>query len=74
MIINDLDISRPAWRPRKAKTPLFVDADAVATFAVAFEGFQSVGRGNAKFVQFHHGVQDAEFTTGDGLDLGGQSS
>ena len=74
MVIDDLDPGGSAGGPGKANTPLLVDADAMLAFAVTLEGFESVGGWNAEFVQFHHGVQQAEFPAGDGLDLRRQPS
>ena len=51
VIIDDLDFVCVTISPNKTDKPLIVDADAVLTFAFAFQRFKSIGRWNAEVVQ-----------------------
>jgi hypothetical protein len=69
MIDDDLHSIWAVLGPDKADAPLVVDADAVLALAVALESFESVGGWNAQVVEFGCGVQHAELSPGDLLDL-----
>jgi hypothetical protein len=58
MIIRDFNIIRVAIAPLKKDPPLFIYAYAVLTFPVAFQGLQSVTRGNSQIIQFNCGIKD----------------
>jgi hypothetical protein len=51
VIVNDLDIICCAAAPAKADTPLVVDSDAVLTYALAFECFETVAWWNTQIVE-----------------------
>lgn len=42
MVVHDLDIFRSGFRPAKANSPLVVNANAVLTGAIAFQGLKAV--------------------------------
>lgn len=50
MVVNDLDVFWPIWRPAKADPPLIVHADAMLALAVALQCLQPIaGRGAQEF-------------------------
>jgi len=55
MVVYNFHIERPwgVFRPFKANSPLFVDANAVLAFAITLQPFESVSRG----VQSHQSVR-----------------
>ena len=66
MIIDDFDV-RPACSVPgllEADPPLAVDADAVLSCSVAFEGLKAVAGQGAQVLQIHRGVQDFEAFVG----------
>src|ERR1700712_3156599 len=62
VIVHDLDIVGPVGLPDKADAELIVDADAVLTNAVAVQGLEPIGRGNANVVEAGGGLQLIQFT------------
>jgi len=48
MVIYNLNVVGISITPHKAYAPLIVDANAVMSFSVTFERFQSIARGCRK--------------------------
>lgn len=48
MVVHDLDVFRASLRPAETHAELIVHADAVLSFAIAFQGFQVVARRRAQ--------------------------
>ena len=67
VVIQNLNVGGPALRPAKAHAPLLVHADAVLSFAVAFEGFQPVARRNAQVFELCGCMDHDEFAVHDVL-------
>jgi len=44
VIIDDLDILRPDFRPAEAHSPLIVDADAVLSLTISYQRLQPIAR------------------------------
>ena len=57
MVIHDLDIVCVTVSRDKTDAPLIIDANAVLSFAFAFQCFKSIGRWNAGIVQAMRIVQ-----------------
>lgn len=51
MIIHNLDLIGIPVSPDKAHTPLIVDPDAVLAFAIAFQGFETIGEPYSQVIQ-----------------------
>ena len=76
MVIRDLDIYRPAFRPDEANPPLLIDPDAVLSGAVAFQCLQRIAR-RTEIVERPGRVQLKQFSNGglfDGLKSPGSDS
>jgi len=60
VIVNDLDLLRPGFRPDKADPELVIDSDAVLAMAVPPERFQAIARWDLQIVEASSGVEDGE--------------
>lgn len=69
MIIHDFNLAGVALTPQKADPPLFIDANAVPAFAVAFERFQVVARRHGQLLQLGGRVQEQQFASGAALKV-----
>ena len=69
MIINDFHVVGVSFCPFKADAPLIVNADAVLSFAVASQSFQSVGRRDAQIIQILCVIEHTQFPQGSLLDV-----
>ena len=74
MIIDDLDLRRIPCGPYEANPPLIVDSNAVLTTSPSFQGFQAVGRRDAKIFQGFRAVQHAQFSPRYVLNVPRQSA
>ena len=74
MIIYNFDVVRVAAAPPKTDAPLAIDADAVLTFPIAFERFQSIARRNEQILQTNGRVQETQLRQGDFLNVLRQSA
>jgi len=68
MVIDNLDIGGAAIRPDKAHTPLIVDANAVLTGAIPFQGFQSIAWRGTQKLQRLRGSQLRQLALGHVLE------
>lgn len=69
VVVDDFYVVGVAVTPSETDTPLVVDPDAVLAFAIAFEGFEPIGRRYAQIVQ-HAGVpQHAQLAACHRLDI-----
>jgi len=69
VVIDDFHAVGVTLNPSKTDAPLIVDPDAVLAFAIALEGFESIGRWNMQIIQ-HEGVPEhTQLTTCHGLDI-----
>jgi len=59
VIINNFNAIWPVFCPCKADSPLIIDADAVLTFAISMQGFQSMQE-----IQSLGVIQLGQFTDG----------
>jgi hypothetical protein len=62
MIINDLDVFGVAVDPTKAQSKLVVDANAVLTCAIAFQGLQPIAWRRPQELQGSRGMQEDELS------------
>ena len=69
MVVNDFNTVGVALTPGKADAPLAVDADAVLTGPVAFQGLQAISRRNAQVIQRNCIVQNFELAHCDALNV-----
>lgn len=60
VIVRDLHVFRPCFRPSKAQAPWIVDPDTVLTSSVAGEGFQMVARRRSQKLQRDRRIQAGE--------------
>jgi len=51
MVVDDLDLVSVSVPPHEADTPLVIDADAMGSCSIAFEGFESVARRHPQIFQ-----------------------
>jgi hypothetical protein len=51
VVVDDFYVVGVAVTPSETDTPLVVDPDAVLAFAIAFEGFEPIGRRYAQIIQ-----------------------
>ena len=51
MIIHDLNLVSVAFAPAEAYPPLFIDSNAVLTFAAASQGFEPIARRHRQMLQ-----------------------
>ena len=73
MAFDDFHVVGVTLDPSKTDAPLIVDPDAVLAFAIALEGFESIGRWNTQIIQ-HGGVPEhTQLATCHGLDIGRQA-
>lgn len=66
VIIDDFDIMCIAISPDKADAPLPIYADRMLACAVAFQGFETIGRRNPQIFQRGCRVELGEFSLGAG--------
>src|SRR5580704_11672266 len=57
MIVDDLNFVSVALAPNKTKPPLVVDSDAVLSFSIAMQRFQTISRRRHQVSQFSSAVQ-----------------
>eukprot|EP01012_Entosiphon_sulcatum_P051080 TRINITY_DN70118_c0_g1_i1.p1 TRINITY_DN70118_c0_g1~~TRINITY_DN70118_c0_g1_i1.p1 ORF type:complete len:121 (+),score=15.01 TRINITY_DN70118_c0_g1_i1:102-464(+) len=69
VIVDDLHFDGTRGGPFEASAPLFVDADAVLSLAVAGQCFQSVLRRNAQIAENDSGIQHGQLSHRDGLNI-----
>lgn len=61
MVVGYFDIARVAVVPFETQTVLAIDANAVLSGAVAFEGFEMVAGWNSQFIEADGCCEQAEF-------------
>jgi hypothetical protein len=62
MIIRNFNIVCISGFPSETYSPLVIDPDAVFSFAVPFQGFQSISGRNSQGIQIWCGIQNYEFS------------
>lgn len=72
MVVGDLDAVGVAVSPNKTDTPLLIDADAVLSRPVVFEGLEAVAGRYAQRVKAYRCAENKQLTEGDALQLGGE--
>jgi hypothetical protein len=68
MVIDDLDFMCVATPPRKADTPLIVDANTVLPFAVTPQGLKVIAWRRCQIAQFRCAVELTQFASGHKLN------
>ncbi len=61
MVVGDFHLVRTLFRPAETETVLLVDSNAVLTFPVTGERFQSVARRALQIVEARGGVKGKSF-------------
>jgi len=61
MVIHDFDVMSVALQPNKTNAPLLINANAVVTFAIALQGFESVPRQRRERSDIRRGIQHVKF-------------
>ena len=74
MAIDYLDRIRDVFRPHKTDTPLVVDADAVLSFTIIFQGFEPIGRRYFQVNKCLRLVQHEQLSQSELLNLARQLS
>ena len=69
MVINNLYIFWSIRRPHKAHSKLIVNADAVLTGSISFQGFQAITRRHAEIVQTSRPIKLLKFSSRHRLDV-----
>jgi hypothetical protein len=57
VVVHNFNLVRTILTPDKTHAPLIIDADAVLSFAVAFQGFELVAWRNPQAGQLGGGMQ-----------------
>lgn len=68
MIVHDFNIKNISILPAKTNPPLVIDADAVLSFTVTFQGFQPVAGRDLEVLQPLCLMQEQELASGDTLN------
>jgi hypothetical protein len=68
VVIHDLNIISISRAPTETDPPLLVDSDAVLTFSVSFESFQSISRRYPEVVEDRGCIEHPEFSKRNSLD------
>jgi hypothetical protein len=68
MVINDFNIICIALYPGETDAPLIVDADAVLSFPIPAESFQSISRRYAKVIDAGSSIDHSKFSQGSLLN------
>jgi len=61
MVVHDFDIVRVRFVPDKTDSELVVNPNAVLSFAIALERFQTIPGWNSQLVELDNPVKNAEF-------------
>jgi hypothetical protein len=69
MVIHNSNVVRVFTVPAEANAPLVVDADAVLSGAIAFQGFQAVAGRQGQVTQFARAIKLRELPQGHALNL-----
>src|ERR1035437_2425288 len=72
MVIHNFNVVRVFTVPAEANAPWVVDADAVLSGAIAFQGFQAVAGRQGQVTQFARALKPRETVQGRALKLGRQ--
>jgi len=74
VIINDFHFSINSVIPKEADSPLIINPDAILTFPVSNQLFQSVLRRNPQIIDILRSMNQAKFSQSDSLNTIGKSS
>jgi hypothetical protein len=74
VVVDDLDVIRVPVLPPKADPPLIVDANTVLARSVAFELFESVAGRNTQVLELLGGVDEADLTEHEPVQVGREPS
>jgi hypothetical protein len=69
VIVHNFNLVRTILTPDKTHAPLIIDADAVLSFAVAFQGFVLVARRNPQTGQLGGGMQLQQLASCHALNI-----
>ena len=69
MVVDDLNIRRPAFRPTEANAPLLVHSNAVLPFPVAFECLEPIAWRYTQIIEFCHRVYHHQLAMHDLLEI-----
>ena len=69
MVINNLDIFWPIWRPHKAHAKLIVDADAVLSGTITFQRLQPIAGWHPQIVENSRPIKLCKFSPCHRLDV-----
>jgi hypothetical protein len=69
MVIHNSNVARVFTVPAEANAPLVVDADAMLSGAIAFQGFQAVAGRQGQVTQFAGAIKLRELPQGHALNL-----
>jgi hypothetical protein len=72
MIIHNLHLFGMAFSPHEADAPLVIDTDAVLSFTIPLQGFQSIRRWQAEVFQPAGRVERIELYEGPLLNITGE--
>jgi len=62
MIVDDLDVFGPVWRPTETDAPLSVDSDAKLSPAAAFERLKLISWWRAQLIKAHRRIEHIELS------------
>lgn len=69
MAIHNLNFGGAAFRPAKANAPLLIHANAVLSFAIAFESLESVAWWDAQIFEFRRCVNHHQLAVHNTLKI-----
>ena len=69
VVIHNFNVVNTVGSPDKTNPPLVVDADAMFTFSVANQRFQTIPRWNPQSIQRRSRIQLLQFSLGNRVDI-----
>lgn len=70
MIVGDFHLIRSLFRPTETESVLLVDANAVLSDAIAFQGFKTVARRAFQIIKTGRGVKDQKLCPRPSAEIG----
>jgi hypothetical protein len=69
MVIHDLDVLCPRFRPTKADAPLIVNTDAMLASPLTFKGLKAIARRHPQITQLCGNIELSQLPAGNRFDV-----